>query len=143
MDLQASVDATGLTALTQLHAALERAQQEALDQAGAAILARLRETFLAEEDPTGSPWTPSLAGTIRKRKGGSGTLFDTGTLFHSIQLIDGDPAERIIGTDVPYAIFLQEGTRFMPPRTILDFTDEHIAIATDIFNARIAEALGS
>jgi phage gpG-like protein len=75
-----------------------------LDMAGAFILNRIRTRYLAEMAPDGTPWTPSQAAIRRRRKGGTGTLFDTGRLFRSIQLSAEDSdSQRIISTDVPYA----------------------------------------
>ena len=41
-----------------------------LDQSAAAILNRLRTTYLAEQDPTGKPWVPSKAAMRRRSSGG-------------------------------------------------------------------------
>ena len=75
-----------------------------LDMAGAFILNRIRTRYLAEQAPDGTPWIPSHAAIRRRAKGGTGTLFDTGRLFRSIQLsAESSDSERIISTDVPYA----------------------------------------
>lgn len=77
-------------------------QVEILDEAEAILLNRTRTRYLAETDPDGIPWRPSWAGIRRRRRGGTGTLFDTGRLFHSIQAYRIGANERDIGTDVPY-----------------------------------------
>jgi len=82
----------------------------ALDEAGALVLARNRERFLAEQEPSGRPWVPSRASLVRARTGrGGGTLYDTGRLFHSQQVTGSGPQFRDIGTDVPYAGKLHRG----------------------------------
>lgn len=58
-----------------------------LDRAAAVILNRVRTRFLAETDPSGKKWPPSKRGLQRRAKGDTGTLFDTGSLFHSIQIL--------------------------------------------------------
>lgn len=81
-----------------------------LDETAAFLLYKIRQRFLAQTDPDGKPWVPSYASILRKRKGrGGGTLFDTGRLFHSIQLYAEGPNSRLIGTDVPYAKYHQDG----------------------------------
>lgn len=88
-----------------------------LDEAESMLLNRIRTRFLAEEGPHGK-WKPSQAGLLRKagkftwsngRKWtGTGTLFASGTLFHSIQAHKTGPNSRAISTDVYYGMFLQK-----------------------------------
>lgn len=106
-----------------------------LDQSAAAILNRLRTTYLAEQDPTGAGWAPSPTANKRKAAGGSGLLFKTGRLYRSIQLVRADSGadERVIRTDVPYAGFHQFGTKRMPKREFLTVTPEHEKLAESIF----------
>lgn len=79
------------------------------DAATALVLDANRKRFLAETDPDDQPWVPSKAGAARRAKGGTGTLFDTGTLFHSIQAFRASGGVAEIGTNVPYARKHQEG----------------------------------
>lgn len=98
-----------------------KANKEILDEAGAFLLNRIRTRFLAEVDPENNPWEQSHAAKIRRAGGytwsnggkwtGTGTLFASGRLFHSIQVgleghTDEGGGERVIATDVPYAPFL-------------------------------------
>lgn len=89
-----------------------------LQKAAGFLLDANRKRFLAETDPDGKPWEPSKAGLRRRASGGTGTLFDTGKLFNSIELqseLSKDrrnvfQAETVIGTSgVPYARKHQEG----------------------------------
>lgn len=113
-----------------------------LDELGAAMLARTRARFLQQVDPDGVPWIPSLSAIRRALHGnGGGTLYDTGTLFHSIQLFLVDPNTRGIGTDVPYAIKHQEGQDGNVRRVFLGFGDSDTAAAHQITNDRIARIL--
>jgi len=122
-----------------------------LDEAGAVILNRIRTRFLAEEGPDG-PWIPSAAGIKRKgggytykagrRYSGTGTLFESGILFHSIQLHTVGPESRAISSDVPYGVFHQYGTARLPARPFLGFNGEDGEVATRVVLRRVKEALG-
>lgn len=128
--------------LESVHPQIEQKIEEALDQAQAAILNRLRRTFLNETDPDGIAWEPSYAAFRRSFMGrGGGTLFDTGRLFHSIQLAASSKGERVIGTDVPYAPYHQNGVGNLPKRVFLSVSEEHINLARRIFTMRLNEAL--
>jgi phage virion morphogenesis protein len=113
-----------------------------LDQAAALLLANIRRRFLGQVDPDGVPWQPSLASIIRAQKGrGGGTLFDSGTLFHSIQLFGSQPGERIIGTDVPYAPFHQYGTQNLIVRRFMGISDEDAKLVQKLIELRIAKTI--
>jgi len=122
---------------------------------GAALLNRIRTRFLAEQDPDGGTWIPSVRGEIRKaggrtfrtiggvRKGftGGGTLFETGALFQSIQLSEASSGEVGIGTDIPYASGLQKGEEGQPARVFLGFGGDDVKFAESVVAARIEEIL--
>lgn len=90
---------------------------EILDEAQSMLLNRIRTRFLAQEGP-GGKWKPSKAGLVRRGGGftwsngkkwtGTGTLFASGTLFHSIQAHAVGPNSRSISSDVYYGMFLQK-----------------------------------
>lgn len=114
--------------------------KDAMDASAAAILNRLRTSYLAETDPAGNPWIPSAAGVRRRKAGGTGTLFDTGRLFRSIQLSTlPDLGERAIDTDVPYAEKHNSGKEGMVKREFMAITPEHEALAVSIFQSRLEE----
>ena len=116
--------------------------ETALDKSAAAILNQLRTTYLAEQDPNGTPWIPSKAGIKRRKKGGTGTLFDTGRLYRSIQLTKSEPGLRVIGTDVPYGKQLQDGTDLSGiPRPFLDVTPQATMMAVKTFEFQINKML--
>lgn len=109
------------------------------DEAQALILNRIRTRFLAEEGPDGK-WKQSKAAMKRRAKGGTGTLFDTGTLFHSIQAsAEGDGVRRFM-TDVPYGKYHQYGSGDMR-RVFLYFADEDVSLVEKLVQKRIKEAL--
>lgn len=89
----------------------------------ASTQARIRTT---KSDPRGTPWAPWSIGTyIARARAGSlsgGLLFETGRLLNSIDYqIQGK--QVIVGSSgVPYAGFLQEGTKNMPARPFIGFS---------------------
>ena len=109
-----------------------------LDEAGAVLFQRIRKRFLDQEDPDGQAWIPSKASL--KRAGG-GTLYDTGRLFHSIQLYADGENSRAIGTNVPYGKYHNFGLGHMPRRQFLGFGDEDATVVERLIIKRIAEAL--
>jgi phage gpG-like protein len=112
-----------------------------LDEAQAILLNRIRQRFLAETDPDGTPWIPSRAGIKRRAAGGPGTLFHTGKLFHSIQLFAVTSEGRSFGTDVPYAGQHNSGTSGMIQRQFMGFSDEDENLMLNLVSKRITEAL--
>jgi phage gpG-like protein len=125
--------------------------EEILDEAASILLNRIRTRFLAEKDPEDVPWIPSAAGERRragkntyrngKKYSGTGTLFETGTMFHSIQLALDTKGERAIFTDVWYAPFAQYGTTKMPPRVFLGFGKKDLALANRLIIMRVKEQI--
>jgi len=122
-----------------------------LDEAGAVILNRIRTRFLAEEDADGSKWPESRAAEKRKGGGytirggkkwrGTGTLFETGTLFRSLQLAGTGPDERKILTDVEYGKYHQYGTKLLPRRVFLAFNQADADLVSTLITRRIEKAL--
>lgn len=119
--------------------------RDLLDEAAAITLSRIRDRFLHEMDPDGTPWVPSRAGIARRGKGGTGTLFDTGTLFRSIQLFASTDTERTIGTNVNYAKKIQLGGWYafdnpkgnlQPARVFLGFGDEDVFLVEALVQRR-------
>lgn len=80
-----------------------------------------------KDSPLGDPWAPWMASTARQRerKGNAelGLLYDTGELLDSIEYF-ADSETLEIGTDTDYAIYLQDGTRFMDERPFLGWNPE-------------------
>lgn len=110
IDIKSTEDIQGT--VTKILVAIDKKfnTSDVLDEAGALLLSRTRARFLKQLDPERAPWIPSQASIKREKSGrGGGTLFDTGRLFHSIQLFGSGGDERSIGTDVPYAAKHQLG----------------------------------
>ena len=112
-----------------------------LDEASALILSRIRRRFLAETAPDGTKWKPSLAATNRRKKGNTGTLFNTGRLFRSIQSAATGPNERSIFTDVEYAPYHQFGTSRLPQRKFLGVSNEDVDLVQRLIIKRIKDSI--
>jgi phage gpG-like protein len=121
---------------------ISRKGEQLLDEASALLLNRLRTRFLQEKGPNGAPWVPSRSGLIRKSGGytvrngrrytGTGTLYETGRLFRSLQLYRSN-LTRMIGTDVEYAGGLNEKWKF------LSFGDADVALAKAIITRYVQQ----
>lgn len=111
-----------------------------LDQAAAIILNNTRKRFLAQVDPAGVAWIPSKAALRRAASGaGGGTLFNTGKLFHSIQLHTVGLLNREISTDVPYAIYHQAEDAH-PRRQFLGIADSDLSVIEKFLLKKLEEA---
>lgn len=75
-----------------------------------------------------APWRPSTQ-RARERKGNAaqGLLWDKGTLLQSVRF-DADTHEIVIGADVPYAGYLQDGTDRMEARAFLGWNEDEFPI---------------
>lgn len=112
-----------------------------LDESAALLLNNIRTRFLSEVDPQGHKWEPSKASLHRADTGrGGGTLYDTGRLYQSIQLAERPPDGRIIGTDVPYAGFVNYGTIRLPERIFMGIADTDISAIVKLITKRVQVA---
>lgn len=120
---------------------LEGPAQDAVEETTALLLNRTRKRYLDQESPDGVAWEPSFSAFFRSFTGrDGGTLFDTGTLFHSIQLYEVAPLQMAIGTDVPYGRYHQEGTGTLPVRQFLGFSEDDMSLAMKVFLSTYQEA---
>lgn len=128
--------------LLPIQGRLEKATdpQYILDESAAFLLNKIRTRFLAEEGPEGK-WVPSRSGQARRSAGGTGTLFDTGTLFRSIQLASAGTNARAIQTDVPYAGKHNFGEDGQVKRLFMAFNDNDVEILRRILYIRVKEIL--
>jgi phage gpG-like protein len=112
--------------------------RDILDESGAILFNRIRTRFLQETDASGQKWVKSGAALRRARLGqGGGTLYETGRLFHSLQLHAMGQNDSAIGTNVPYAIVHNADERW----EFLAFGAEDVSIATQLVIARIEKAM--
>ncbi|NER97508.1 MAG: hypothetical protein F6J86_27275 [Symploca sp. SIO1B1] len=82
--------------------------------------------FATETDPDGVRWAALAPSTLaQKRRLGypDSILTRTGKMRRSVNSV-ADARGVLIGVDVPYAIFHQQGTRKMPQRRILGMNDK-------------------
>lgn len=91
------------------------------------------KSFSTKSNPQGGPWRPlSEMYIVQKQKyyPGMPTLVASGTLFNSLVRTNGfsvvamDKKKLVYGTMVKYAKLLQGGTKKMPSRAFLGFSDE-------------------
>jgi phage gpG-like protein len=126
----------------------EEGIREILDRSIAVVFRNNKKRFLAQEDPDGKAWPESMAAKRRRTdvsKGGEGrdggTLFNTGDLFHSLEVRTEGRNGRVLYTDIPYARRHQEGTDGMIERKFLGFGDDDITMTRKImieeYNRRI------
>lgn len=116
-------------------------RERILDEMASILLNRIRTRFLSEVDPSGSAWIPSKAGEKRRAAGGTGTLFDSGRLFRSVQLAGTGPDERQIMTDVPYAAKHNFGEDGMIKREFMNYNSDDLEVMSKLLAKRVEEAL--
>lgn len=141
--MRLSISLSGIDELVNKLAggAIEEGVREAVTESTALLLNRTRKRFLDQVAPDGTTWEPSYAAFLRSFNGrGGGTLYDTGTLFQSIQLYSVSPTEGAIGTDVPYAKYHQFGIG-QERREFLGFSAEDEDLALKVLFKKISEAL--
>ena len=143
--LKLSVSVSGIDELVAKlqGGAVDVAVREATTESLSLLLNRTKKRFLDQVDPEGEDWEPSFAAFRRSFGRGGGTLFDTGDLFHSIQLYSVSPTEGAIGTDISYARAHQFGEGKMVKREFLGFSDEDQKLALKVLFKKISEAFAS
>lgn len=89
-----------------------------------------KAAFDGQHEPGGAAWAPLRPSTIA-RKGHNRILFETGALMTSLVSLGGPgninaTTERslLFGTDIPYAIFHDQGTSRMPARPPVGMSEE-------------------
>ncbi len=92
--------------------------------------------------PQGVPWDPWEPSTekqrVRKGNAQLGLLYDEGDLFDSIHfVVDGGTVA--IGSDLDYALYLQDGTEKMDARPFLGWSDD----AMPFYEGAFIDYLGS
>ena len=122
-------------ALEQLGLMLQRADNPlpVLTRIGASEVENIRAAITTDKtSPWGDAWAPWAESTAehRERKGnaGQGLLWDEGDLLRSIRAethMYGDVgyATLDVGSDLDYAVFLQDGTEHMPARKYLGWNE--------------------
>lgn len=139
-----NIDVRGLEEVNDVLGQLTRVVKDegVFTQAGAILLANTKKRFLDQIDPSGSPWPVSYASIQRFAAGwGGGTLFDSGTLFHNIELRKPGPLTRAIYVpdDVHYAAIHQYGLGIHPERAFLGFSTEDVAVIERLVEARLEQ----
>lgn len=139
---EVSIRVEGLQEVNDLIGKLKGAarDEQTLTDIGAVLLNRVRARFLRQEAPDGTTWPESEAAKRRASLGlGGGTLFDTGTLFHSISLRQPGPLQRAIYTDVSYARKHQFGEDGMVQRVFLGFSAGDVQVIDTLISKRLEQ----
>ncbi|UOX39942.1 neck protein [Vibrio phage V-YDF132] len=123
--------------------------EEILDEAATVMVSRTLRRFRAMQTPDGRAWKQSEAAKIRqsggytysngKRVTGGQTLFATGRLFQSFDLIDNMKGERRIVNTAPYAIYLNYANNGQ--WQFIGASEQDIQLMVNIVNDRIERAL--
>lgn len=139
-----SISVGNIPAIVRKFRSIEKdlSENRIADAASALVLDANRKRFLAETDPDGQPWTPSKAGQRRRQSGGTGTLFDTGNLFRSIQAFKAVDGTAEVGTNLPYAEKHQEGLG-VEQRVFLGISDSDTDRVVDLVERMAAKAIGN
>jgi hypothetical protein len=143
-----------IAGIDALSGGLDESLEDALDQSAAMLLARIRRRFLAQTDADGNKWPESGAARKRRLKGQGGkTLFDTGSLFHSLQLTRKLPGERAVGvlggasnrkTGVSVELYgrvHQLGLGAQTKREFLGISEEDGGLMFRVFTEKVARLL--
>jgi phage gpG-like protein len=104
--------------LESLPAKLQEATELTLQKSALEIELRIKKQFQTEGEAYGEEWKPVKESYLRwKRKKGYSekTLHRTTTLSQSFSSVVM-PFEAVVGTEIPYAIFHELGTRKMVAR---------------------------
>ncbi len=132
-----TIDAEAAIADLEAMVARLRAPEPLLGAIGEAEVELSRERIEeTKDDPLGGGWLPWADSTSRQRvrKGTAdlGLLYDTGELLESIHAaVEGNTVA--IGSDVDYAIYLQDGTSKMPARPFLGWAPENLDAYESMF----------
>lgn len=149
----------GVRVLQELTNVLSELDKKVLDAndiadiASTILISRVRRRYMKQLNPDGSKWPVSKAAKWRGRgeltwadggkyapkgwKTGGFTLFSSGNLFHSIQLVKVGPGVRAVVSDVEYA------KEYMAlPRIIIGVNDNDLALVVNAIAVRIRSALG-
>lgn len=130
------------------------------DQAATMILDRIRKRFLDERDPTARFWPESQSAKIRRAGGktyspitkrhysGTGTLFESGTLFNSIYMAKNGRNQRKISFDqtkAPHGVDHQLGLNGQIRRPFIGYNKTDLrdmrALAVALVQKRFERAI--
>ena len=138
LGLRVTITDTGVLAALSALAMDPSNKATLLDELGVDLVENNRLRFVDQEDPAGNPWVPSQ----RAIKQNGQTLRDTGALMGSLtHRVGADYVE--VGTEVDYAVHLHYGTKNMPERGIVGFSDEDEVTVLDSVTAFLARSLSA
>jgi len=118
------------------------AKEQALNMAGASLLADVQQSFVQSGFGEWAERKPQMRRGVRIDTWK--LLWKTGTLFRSMTMnADVDNSSIEIGTSVAYAQWLNNGTRKMVARPFLFVDDNRIEHATNAFYAVLQNVVNS
>jgi Phage virion morphogenesis family len=109
---------TGLSDLAARLAELEAIPSRIAKDVADRIEALIAEEFASEHDAYGRPWAPLLPQTVRRKRGDTRILKDTGALAGATQ-VRATAGAGIEITSIETGQYHQTGTKHMVPRKIL------------------------
>lgn len=152
LDLEAN---TTLKAVADL-VGRARNWRPALNEAALYMERQTKLRFAREEAPDGTPWAPLATSTIRRKLSGKGgkrrdgrgrflksgstkILVDTGILESGIAARPASDTQASVETTAgaEYGIWHQIGTKRMPARPYLGFSDEDVSAIDRIFKRHV------
>lgn len=84
-----------------------------------------RRVSTEKTDPDGSPWASWSDSYAESRQSFHSLLINSKELFRSFRIVLGREA-ALMGTEVPYASFVQKGTSTMPARPFLGVSSSNL-----------------
>lgn len=115
---------------------------EAMNAGADVLITRIRSRYLRQLDPDNKKWSESQAAARRKARGQQGgTLFDTGTLFRSINVRRINNRSYTVGTDVPYGKIHQFGLEGLPERKFIGANNEDIELIVSVVQRKLAASV--
>ena len=112
-----------------------------MEAIGATVEAQTKRRIASEKtSPSGQAWAPLKSSTIAK-KGSANIMVDTGRLLGSITHI-ASARQVVVGTNVFYGVFHQDGTSKMVSRAFVGLSGENENEVERVTMAFIARQLG-
>jgi len=138
----ADFEISGIDNIKNKLQALLDAKEQALNMAGASLLADVQQSFVQSGFGEWAERKTQMRRGVRIDTWK--LLWKTGTLFRSMTMnADVNDSSIEVGTNVAYAVFLNDGTRKMVARPFLFVDDNRIEHATSAFYAVLQNVVNS
>jgi phage gpG-like protein len=121
-------------------------QQPALAAIADDFREMIAQQFASEGRAEGTPWPPLAPATLRRRRGLTPILYQTGALLRSLSepgatghVEEIEDYSLTLGSRLPYAVFHQTGTRRLPARPIIVLSGARSERWTEIVRREIEQ----